>query len=162
MRKQRKGFALIEVVLSVAILSMASMPLLSSIVSEHTFNSYTMDKMSVITLARSKMNELEGVVRVNFNTSAYQNGFYYGFPYALGSEKDIDSDPSHPWTAETVGTFSNDGFPTVRYQYSVITAADGGKVISLLVWRKPDNPGNLGAGPILKTTLVEEIYDLSS
>jgi len=146
----RKGAALVEVVLAVGVIAMAATAIFVSIVSEPALSSYTLSKLSVESLAVSKMNEIEGKLRSN--PDYYAPNTYYGFQWDPGSANDINRDPRKGYTSDT-GTFYKDGYPEYRYQF-YITFDGNGRFIHLLVWRRPKTSSDV----ILKTYLYEEVY----
>ena len=148
--RKRRGVALIEVVLAVGVLAMATMPIFVSTVSQKSLNSYTLSKLSVESLANAKMSEIEGKLRTKIDYYAINT--YYGFQYDPGSPEDIAHDPENGY-ANDPGTFCKEGYPEYRYQFYV--TPDGiGRVIHLFVWRRPKKSGGL----ILETYLYEGVY----
>jgi len=147
----RRGAVLLEVIIAVVVITLAAVPLFVTIVSERALSSYALAHLTAISLAQSKMADIEGKLRVN--PDYYGVNKYYGFQYDPGSSDDINHDPSLPQYQQDQGTFFKEGLPEYRYQF-YITNDGNGKFVHLLVWRRP----NVSGGLIVKTYLYEEVY----
>lgn len=150
--RKKKGTALVEVVLAIAILSLPLVILLTVLSSEKPLISYTADQLILSSLASSKMSEIEQSIRAN--PQYYKVGGYYGFKWAPGSDNDIACDPANADTSQVDGTFYKVGYPEYRYQFYITEGNNGLRKVHLLCWRRPKVSGAL----ILKTTLYCEIY----
>jgi len=152
----RKGSALIEVVVALAILSFSVNILLMVLTSQRPITSYTSDQMVLTALAASKMSEIEQAIRTT--PGYYQAGYYYGFQYDPGSANDVQVNPadaSNPSYAMYPGTFYKLGFPEYRYQFYITNGSVTNlKRVYLKVWRRPMTTESL----ILQTTLYTEVY----
>jgi len=147
--KNRRGTALIEVILAAAVLAMVILPISISTVSEHALGQYAESKMAVADLAYMKMSLLEAKIRAN--PSVFDTNKYYGFRYDPGDANDIKHDPEKGYSQDP-GTFWKKGYPEVRYQF-YITKDGGLYYIHLLVWRRPKTQNGL----IIRDYLFEEV-----
>jgi hypothetical protein len=147
----KKGTAIIEVIIAIVILSLASIPLFITLISERSVSDYSLNHITVVSLAQAKMNDIEGKLRSNM--AYYAVNTYYGFQYDPGSTEDINHDPANTAYQADPGTFFRDGLPEYRYQF-YITNDGNGKFIHLRVWRRPVLQGGL----IVSTFLYEEVF----
>lgn len=148
--RKRRGTALIEVILAVAVLATVLAPISISTISEHALGKYAESKMAVANLAYMKMNLLE--MKVRTNPHVFETSKYYGFQYDPGSADDIKHDPENGYSQDP-GTFWRKGYPEVRYQFYVTSEPHGLYYIHLLVWRRPKTQNGL----IIRNYLFEEV-----
>ena len=145
---KRRGAALIEVILAMAILATVLLPLAVSVASEHVFGKYAQAKMAVNDLAYMKMTQIESKIR---SGTTFDENDYYGCEWDPGSEEDMKHNPDKGYVNDP-GTFYKEGYPEVRYQFYV--TRDGNLYyVHLLVWRRPKTTG----GAIIRAYLFEEV-----